>query len=322
MSDLRCLHRGTVTADQIDHLGHMNVRYYASRSLAATRALAGEYGLDEASCSAQGRELSVPDQFTRHFREQLEGAELGVMTGVLSVREEGLRVYHELVNLDSGELAASFVHRLELVDRETREPRAFPAGLAERAQAGVVEWPERGRPRTLDLDEDGRELGLDEARERGLENRQPRTLSETECDARGFLQPGQVPELVWGGTPVRPRRGVPVYEVDGIRFGWATLESRSRLLATPRVGARVQSFGAEVAIAAKTDRQRYWVFDVDDGRLLSTFDVVNLAFDIGARRAIEIPDGIRRELETRYHPDLGQAPSAGRASSERDAFAD
>ncbi len=312
MSELRCLHEGTVTKDQIDHLGHMNVRFYATRSLAATRALAADYGLDETACAARGLVLAVPDQFTRHYREQLEGARLGVMTGVLSAREDGLRIYHELVNLDSGERSATYVHRLELQDRTSREPRSFPAGLAERAQAAVVEWPEHGRPRSLDLEDDRAGgahvsvLSLDVARERGLAMRKPRSLGASECDDDGFFRSSMIPELVWGGEPVRPRGGPMVHETtDGIRFGWATLESRSRIVETPRVGARVQSFGAELAIAGKTSVQRFWVFDVERGHLVSTFSVVNLAFDIGERRAIEIPDEIRRELETRYHPDLG-----------------
>lgn len=306
VSDLRCLHEGTVTPDQIDHLGHMNVRFYATRAVAATRALAAEYGLDARACAERGVVLSVFDQYTRHYREQLEGARLGVMTGVLSVREEGLRLYHELVNLDSGELSASFVHVLGLQDRDTRRPRSFPAGLAERAQGAAVAWPEHGRPRSVDLERSGHALSLDEALDRGLAMRKPRRLARDECDADGFFQTERLQELVWGGEPLRSREGGwPLFETDdGMRVGWATLESRNRLMETPRVGTRIQSFGAEVAIASKTSTRHHWVFDLDRGRLLCASSIVNLAFDTVARRAIPIPDELRRRLEDELHPDL------------------
>jgi hypothetical protein len=98
---------------------------------------------------------------------------------------------------------------------------------------------------------------------------------------------------------------MPVFETEsGGRFGWATLESRSILRELPRAGARIQSFGAEVELAQKTCCHHQWVFDLDRAALLCTTSIVNLAFDIGARRAIEIPPAVREMLAARYHPDL------------------
>ena len=39
MSALEITHRSSVTEDQIDHLGHMNVQYYGTNARAATRAM-------------------------------------------------------------------------------------------------------------------------------------------------------------------------------------------------------------------------------------------------------------------------------------------
>jgi acyl-CoA thioesterase FadM len=283
----------------------MNVRFYATRAALATRTLAAEYGLSREACAERGVLLCVPDSFTRHYREQLAGARLAVMTGVLSVREMGLRLYHELVNRDSGELAATFVHEVKLHDRATRTPRAFPAGLAERAQASKIVWPEHGRPRTVDLDRLPEALTLDIARARGLEMRKPRAIAREACDEDGFYDAAFAPELVWGGEPIGRRGFVPIVEgPDGRKFGWAMLESRNAMLETPRVGARIQSFSAEVEIARKTSYRHSWVFDLDSGSLVCVSSTVNLAFDIDARKAIEIPDAIRRGLESELHPDL------------------
>jgi len=233
------------------------------------------------------------------------------MTGVLEVRERGLRLHHELVNRDSGELAATFVHEAELQDRETRAARPFPAGLAERAQASTVAWPEHGQPRTVDLSTLPSHLTLEEARKRNLEMRKPRTITEDTCDADGFHDASFGPELVWGGEPLHDRGFQPLHEAaDGRKFGWATLESRHTTLATPRVGTRIQSFSAEVQIARKTSYRHSWVFDLESGTLLCVSSTVNLAFDIGARKSIEIPHRVRTNLEADYHPDLAATASS------------
>ena len=75
MAELRTTHHLTVTEDMIDHLGHMNVRFYGQAALAASGVLAPE--------AEGGIEVVPVDLYTRHFREQLLGAELEVRSLVL-----------------------------------------------------------------------------------------------------------------------------------------------------------------------------------------------------------------------------------------------
>lgn len=142
-TELRCLYEGTVTEEEIDHLGHMNVRFYATKARAATDALLEEYGLGAEACAERGVGITVPDTFTRHL-----------------------------------------------------------------------------------------------------------------------------------------------------------------MLETPRVGTRVQSFNAVVELKAKTYYGHYWVYDLDRGVPICISSTVNLAFDLVARKAIEIPADVRAGLEADCHPDL------------------
>ncbi|MGH0029803.1 MAG: thioesterase family protein [Myxococcota bacterium] len=302
---MRPLYEGVVAEEEIDHLGHMNVRFYLDKALQATRTLAHGLGLD-AAAQEMGGVVGVPHLFTRHFREQLAGARLVVQGGVLGARGDGLRFYHELQNVENGELAASFVHDVQLEDAEARKPMPLPESVAARVAEEVADLPERGRPRTLDLDARPREIPLSLALSRGLAMREPRVVGADECDEDGVHLVSRHQDLVWGGIPFPPREGDgPLMRLaDGTPFGWATLESRATLHHLPRVGTRIQSFGAEVEIARKTSVRHHWVFDVDTERLVCTSQIVNLAFDIGARRAIEWPPEIRADLERRFHPDL------------------
>ena len=49
---------------------------------------------------------------------------------------------------------------------------------------------------------------------------------------------------------------------------------------------------------------RNWVLDVERGDVIAVFTIVSLAFDMGARRAVVIPDETRRRLTRRLQPDL------------------
>lgn len=306
MTSLRRLHEGVVAEEEIDHLGHMNVRFYLERALASSRALARQLGLDAACDEANGL-LAVRDLFTRHFREQLAGARLVVLGGVVGADADGLRFYHELRNPERDELAASFLHHVRLEQADTGKPMPLPEIAARAVSQALVPWPEHGRPRTLDVAAPLRRIPLSEARERGLAMREPRRVEADECDDEGVYAVSRHQDLVWGGMPIPPRQpGMPLFQLaDGRPFGWATLESRASLLALPREGTRIQSFGAEVAISTKTSVRHHWVFDLATRELLCTSQVLNLAFDIEGRRAMEIPDEVRETLERQYQPDLG-----------------
>src|SRR5881394_580859 len=99
---LAVTHTSSVTEDQIDHLGHMNVRFYGVNAHAGTAALLDALGV--------GRDdVQVVEAYTRHHREQLLDAQLVVRSGVLDVGRSDLRLYHELANDETGVLAATFV---------------------------------------------------------------------------------------------------------------------------------------------------------------------------------------------------------------------
>src|SRR6476619_2909093 len=99
---LAVTHTSLVADDQIDHLGHMNVRYYGVNAHAATdAALAALDGWPSGS-------HLVHDAYTRHHREQLAGTPLLVRSGVLAADAEGLRLHHELVPANAEALAATF----------------------------------------------------------------------------------------------------------------------------------------------------------------------------------------------------------------------
>jgi len=274
-AQLHVTHTSHVTEDQIDHLGHMNVRFYGLNAVAGTHAILEEAGLPA--------ETSIVDLHTRHHHEQMLGAALEVHSGLVDVGR-GLAVYHELRNAADGDLAATFVHVLD-------HPRL---------EAPVTDIPENGRPRSLDLATDpvGSAPSVEVLRPLGLETGAPRVVDEA-------ATPATAAGLIWGGPPSDEEvRDWIQHGPNGERMGWATMESRLRINRLPSPGTRIQSFVATTAIERKTTRSTMWAYDLAAGDVLVAFEVVNLAFDIDARRSMVIPDNYLADEQQRFHPEF------------------
>jgi acyl-CoA thioesterase FadM len=299
---LAVTHTSLVTDDQIDHLGHMNVRFYGVNAHAATDSvLAGLSGWPN------GPHL-VHDGYTRHHREQLAGTPLLVRSAVLAADVNELRIHHELVPANAEALAATFVHCVSPTD-ERGARLAVPEAVVETAGAEAIEPLPYAAPRTIDLDGDALATAppLEVVRERRLDVRKPRTISAEECDDRGGYRADATMMLLWGGEPPDHAEGwgPGLHEgSDGALMGWALMETRVQLDRLPRVGTRIQSFGATIAIHERATHRMHWCYDLDRGEILSAFEAVDVAFDTRARRTMVIPDSIRRRQESVLHVDL------------------
>jgi acyl-CoA thioester hydrolase len=304
-SHLTTTHTSTVTEDQIDHLGHMNVRFYGVNAQAGTAALLRDL------VPGSDVELRPFDLYTRHHAEQLVGARLVVRSGVLGADTDTLRLYHELANDDTGELAATFFQRLR-ARGPAGEMTSLPDSTIELANAATVPVPAHGATRSIALDTDpvatAPELRV--VRDRQLAMRRIRTVGADECDADGAYLRSNAPMLAWAGQPVHRRTPEMVHDVaGGIRMGWASMETRLMVARLPRIGDRIQSFSAVIGLRDKTSHRILWAYDVDRGELLITFEIVNLAFDIDARAAMSIPPHIREFELAATHEDLAPGVS-------------
>src|SRR4051794_14793707 len=189
---LAVTHTSSVSHDQIDHLGHMNVRFYGVNAHAATQAMLA--GLDGWPTGAH----VVHDTYTRHHHEQLAGTPLLVRSGVLAVDADGLRLHHELVPANAEALAATFVHKVSPID-EQGDRLAVPDVVIAAAQKNVIEPLPYAAPRTVDFDVDALAAAppLDMLRDRGLDVRKPRVIAGEECDDQGGYRPDATMMLLW-----------------------------------------------------------------------------------------------------------------------------
>lgn len=272
-SPLSVTHTTTVTPDQIDELGHMNVRWYGHSARAGTAALCDELALGEPS---------IVSAYTRHHHEQMEGNKLEVRSAVLAGGPR-LRLYHELRNQANDDLAATFVHELNRPEIE----------------APAIELPDYGQPRSLNLSDDRLALApsLEEVQKRDLAIRLEREVTSEDLHTNDLFWLGERPggEVSW-----------IIETPEGDRIASASMETRVWMETFPAIGTRIQSFMATIAVGDKITHELGWLYDMEQGVAIAAFEGIDLAFSINQRRSIVMPAQMReRELE-RFHPDLGR----------------
>lgn len=287
--ELAVAHTSTVTEDQIDHLGHMNVRYYAANATTASDNLRSTLGIDD--------DVEMTRVYTRHHNEQMLGSPLAVLSGRV-LGSERAQLYHELRNTDTNALAATFVHDFD-------HPAAGIAASGELPE--LRELPPHGRPRSLSLHSDAVAAApsLADIRDRDIAVRLPRIITTEDSGGADEVPAERRSHLIWDGEPAKDRdRAFLKRGPNGELIGYATMESQLQLVQIPRVGMEIQSFGAVTSLGEKVYTRAMWVFDLKTEHLLVTFEIVNLCFNIDERRSMVIPDEMRREEERWLHPDL------------------
>lgn len=134
-------YRGVVYPWEIDHMGHMNVQFYAAKFDSATWHLFGAIGMTPAWLREQSRGMMAASQTIEYAAELLAG-DLIVVTSVINeISNSSIKFSHVMVNGATGDRAA----RTELVgvhmDMTDRSSCPFPESVRNRAREIVASEP-------------------------------------------------------------------------------------------------------------------------------------------------------------------------------------
>ncbi len=322
MTELKVLHESTVQPDEIDSLGHMNVRYYMARVDQANRAMLAEMGIHEAS----GKAIRRLDTYTRFHREQFSGATLHTLGGLIAVEgaddSREVEGYFEIRNPDNNQVAASFILRSCMIDVASQQVLAISASRANASDDdddGAGDFsatvPEHGMPRSLSLNEpakvplDELEAVIGDAETPGMmSGRHENTVHIEDCDKDGRLREDvDLMFVLHRPTPEEEGKtdGPPIMrDAEGRRYSWAMIETRSVVWHRPVAGETVLSIGADVANGEKWRQSRRWMFAKETGLLLGISDSVGLCIDLDARKSISMPLDVIEVIERNSLPQF------------------
>jgi acyl-CoA thioester hydrolase len=139
MAEMLLTHRGVVYPWQCDHMDHLNVMNYVGKFDEATWQMFAAIGLTPSYLRQNGRGIAAVRQNIAYRRELLPGDVISIRTAILEMRPLRIRFYHEMLNDESGEVAAATVISGLLIDAATRKAVPFPTEVVERGREMVMQ---------------------------------------------------------------------------------------------------------------------------------------------------------------------------------------
>lgn len=128
-------YRGTVYPWHCDHMGHMNVMWYVGKFDEATWQFFHAIGLSPAFLRAQSRGMAAVEQRIAYVRELHAGAVVSIRTTVAEVHAKRLVFSHEMLNDETGLLAASTTLTGVHMDTAARRSCTLPEAVVAAARA-------------------------------------------------------------------------------------------------------------------------------------------------------------------------------------------
>ena len=126
MSEWKMTYRGIVYPWQCDHMGHMNVMYYANKFDEACWQLLTMLGLNPARFAEEGTGMAAVEQHIQYRRELRAGQAVTIQSAVLEVKEKSIHMLHKLIDDASGEVAATTVVVGVHIDAMLRKAISIP----------------------------------------------------------------------------------------------------------------------------------------------------------------------------------------------------
>lgn len=133
MAEFIITYRGTVYPWQCDHMGHMNVMWYVGKFDEASWQILSALGLTASRLRKEGAGMAAVEQHVYYKRELHAGTVITIRSAVLEVKAKSLRLFHELKNDETGEVAATTDTVGVHIDTVTRRARPLPPDVRERA---------------------------------------------------------------------------------------------------------------------------------------------------------------------------------------------
>src|SRR5512137_2920423 len=133
MPEFTITQRGTVYPWECDHMGHMNVRWYAAKFDEACWQLLSSLALTGVRLAREGVGMAAVEQRIEYKRELHAGDVVTIRSTVVEVKDKAIRMRHEMANDVTGELAAVSEIVAVHIEAATRRARSLPADVRERA---------------------------------------------------------------------------------------------------------------------------------------------------------------------------------------------
>ena len=133
MSEWKTTYRGIVYPWHCDHMGHMNVMWYAGKFDEACWQLLGMLGLHRSRFAEDATGMAAVEQHIQYKRELQSGDAVTIQSALLEVKDKSIHMLHKMVHDTSGEVAATTVIVGVHIDARVRKAIRLPEDVRQRA---------------------------------------------------------------------------------------------------------------------------------------------------------------------------------------------
>jgi len=286
--------RGLVNTWECDQMGHMNVQFYTHKTSEALGNVGCALGLTADRLRQRNQDLTPRADHIHFKREAHAGDPLTMVSRVLAADHDAIRVASEMVNVSSGEIAATFDTVLCCRNTVTGDTVPFDDDILDAARKRIAgEAPAYGATIAAD----------------------PRVTAETavethrgmcntwECDSQGFVTPRfHIARFSDAAGHVFAAFGLTGETLRANNWGMAALEYKLAYRTPLRAGDTVAVRTNVLELANKAIRLRHDLVNTAADTVATTIEIVMVLFDTQARRATPLSDDLRRRIKDRW-PD-------------------
>ena len=280
-------YRGAVNAWECDQFGHMNVQFYLGKSIDALAWTASALGLGPAA--AREKQLAlVPVADRILFRRELRAGDgFHIRTTLRAARADALDLATEILNTETGELAAQLEREAKLYDLAARrfvpltpELRAAAPGSAN-LQALPPVTPAAPAHDAAGL--------LDTSRG---------TFNQWELDASGHAHLRFRMNAYTSAMPhLMAKIGFTTEAREEKSWGFAALDYKLAHARPIKVGEPYEMRSGLFELKDKTMRMVHHMVQAMTGEPLGRLEFVVAMFDLAQRRTMPIPPEMRAKAE-------------------------
>jgi acyl-CoA thioester hydrolase len=137
-SNLTITYRGAVYPWQCDHIGHMNVMWYAGKFDEASWQFLSHLGVTRSALRESNRAMAAVQQNISYKREIYAGDLITIRTGLLEVKEKTIKFLHTMENDETGLVAAEAEITGVYFDALERKAAPLPEDISRRAQRMLI----------------------------------------------------------------------------------------------------------------------------------------------------------------------------------------
>lgn len=126
---------GTVYPAECDHMGHLNVAHYVAKFDAASWNFFFNIGVTPSMLRGTSLGVAAVENVLNYKKELMAGDIIEIRTKILDASEKKVRFRHEMINRESGQVAATSEFLGVCFDRDAHKSCAFPAEVFSKARA-------------------------------------------------------------------------------------------------------------------------------------------------------------------------------------------